>query len=273
MNGNAPMHWNEDFDEPWRRLPWVILAALLSWILLLGEFAKLLERKPVPEPAPITIEARIIELPPPVAGLQGGGGPSGGMPVHASAVAHPATVVRPVPEPEHTAKPKPVHHVHKVKPKPVITEPPSPFGTAKHVENPAPPIAATGPSRGTTERRGGESAEGGGGGGGGGGIGGGTGSGSGAGIGNDNGGARAVYAPTPTIPDDLREGAFSIVAIAQFRVSPDGDVEVTLVRPTQIPRLNQILLDTLKQWKFFPAIKDGVATASQFEVRIPITIQ
>ena len=152
----------------------------------------------------------------------------------------------------------------------VMTEPPSPFGTAKHVEEPEPPIASKGPSGGASGTRGGASTEGGGGGGG---IGGGTGSGSGAGIGSDSSGARAVYAPTPAIPDDLREDAFSTMAIAQFKVSPDGDVEVTLVKPTPNPRLNQILLDTLKQWKFFPAMKEGIAIASQFEVRIPIAVQ
>ncbi len=82
-----------------------------------------------------------------------------------------------------------------------------------------------------------------------------------------------MYAPTPTIPDDMRENAFSAVAIAHFRVSPEGDVKVTLIRPTPNPRLNQILLDTLKQWKFFPAMKNGVAIDSEFEVRIPITVQ
>ena len=137
MNANAPMHWNEDFDEPWRRLPWVILAALLSWVLLLGAFAKMLERKPGPEPAPTTIEARIIELPPPVAGLQGGGRPAGA-PVRAPAIV--PRVPAPIPKPVQKAKPKPVHHVRKavVKPPPAITEPASPFGTAKHAEEPAP---------------------------------------------------------------------------------------------------------------------------------------
>ena len=61
MNASHHLRFAEDFDEPWRRLPWVILAALLSWILLLGGFAKLLERKPAPEAPPTTIEARIIE--------------------------------------------------------------------------------------------------------------------------------------------------------------------------------------------------------------------
>ncbi len=267
MNASHHLRFAEDFDEPWRRLPWVILAALLSWILLLGGFAKLLERKPAPEAPPTTIEARIIEMPPP-AGLQGGGS-AGGTP----AVAHPAPIVRPVPKPVHVAKLKPIHHVHKVKAASVITEPLSPFGTAKHVEHPepaAPAIASKGPSGGVSKSRGRTAgAEGGGEGG----IGGGTGSGSGVGIGSDSAGARAMFAPTPTIPDDLREGAFSTMAVAHFRVSPEGNVEVTLIKPTPNPRLNQILLDTLKQWKFFPAMKNGIAIASEFEVRIPIAVQ
>jgi protein TonB len=266
MNASAP-RWNEDFDEPWRRLPWVVLAALLSWVALLSGFAQLLESKSAPQAPPTTIEARIIELPPPVAGLQGGGAPA-----HAPAIAPPAPV--PLPKPMPKIKPKPVHHVRKamVKPPPAITEPPSPFGTAKHVERPvpqAPSVASKGSTGGVAERRSGTpaSAEGGGG------VGGGTGSGSGAGLGSDSAGARAMYAPTPTIPDDLREGAFSTVAVARFRVSADGEVDVSLVKPTPNPRLNQILLDTLKQWKFFPAMKEGIAIKSEFELRIPIAVQ
>jgi len=82
-----------------------------------------------------------------------------------------------------------------------------------------------------------------------------------------------MYAPAPTIPDDMRETPFSTIAVARFKVSPEGDVSVTLVKPTPNARLNQILLDTLRQWKFFPAMKDGVAVDSQFEVRIPIAVQ
>lgn len=263
MNADAQLHWREDFDEPWRRLPWIVLAALLAWIILLGAFARMLEQRPVPEPPPTTIEARIIELPP-TAGLQGGGAPAGG-----TAVPHPAPVVKPKPQPQ--VKPRPVvHHVRKARVKPpVMVEPPSPFGTAKHVEQPAPegpPVASRGPAGGAGGPPGGGE-------GGAGGIGGGTGEGSGAGLGSDNSGARAVYAPKPTIPDDMRESPFSTVAVARFKVSPEGEVDVALVKPTSNPRLNQILLDTLKQWKFFPAMKDGVAINSEFEVRIPIAVQ
>jgi periplasmic protein TonB len=270
MNADGQLHWREDFDEPWRRLPWIVPAALMFWLMLLGGFTQLLEQKSAPAPPPEMIEARIVELPP-TAGLQGGGAPAG-----APAIAHPAPVVRPKPE----VKPKPpppIHHVKKVrvKPHPVFVEPPSPFGTAKHVETPepeTPPIASKGPSTGeASEHRSGSAV--GGSGGGGVGIGAGTGSGSGAGIGSDSAGARAMYAPTPEIPDDLRENTFSTMAVARFKVSYDGNVEVTLVKPTSNPRLNQILLDTLKQWKFVPAMKDGIAINSDFEVRIPITVQ
>ena len=46
---------------------------------------------------------------------------------------------------------------------------------------------------------------------------------------------------------------------------------MTLAQPTPNPRLNQILLNTLREWKFFPAMKDGIAINSEFDVRIPIT--
>ncbi len=86
-------------------------------------------------------------------------------------------------------------------------------------------------------------------------------------------GARAVYAPTPTIPDDLRDQQINTVAIAHFIVKADGSDEVVLSQPTMNPELNQILINTLRQWRFFPAIRKGVPIVSEFDVRIPITVQ
>jgi periplasmic protein TonB len=261
MNADTQFNWRENFDEPWRRLPWIVLAAVIAWIVLLAAFARMLERQSVPAAPPEAIEARLVELPPPTAGLQGGGAPA----ASAHAVPRPAPPIL-----KARPRPRPVHRVRKavVKPPPAIMEPPSPFGTAKHVEPPAPEssVASKGPTGGAIEHGGGGKE-------GSGGIGGGSGTGSGAGIGSDSSGARAMYAPTPTIPDDMRENPFSTVAVARFRVSPEGNVEVTLVTPTSNPRLNEILLETLKQWKFFPAMKDGIAINSEFEVRIPIAVQ
>ena len=46
-------------------------------------------------------------------------------------------------------------------------------------------------------------------------------------------------------------------ATARFTIAVDGSATVELVKPTQNPRLNRLLLDTLKKWKFMPAIKQG----------------
>jgi len=97
--------------------------------------------------------------------------------------------------------------------------------------------------------------------------------GGGSGLGSDSLGARAIYSPVPKIPDDLREVAFEAEAVAHFEVSYDGNMKVTLAKPTADPRLNQILLTTLQQWRFFPAMKGGVAIDSAFDVRIPISVQ
>lgn len=76
----------------------------------------------------------------------------------------------------------------------------------------------------------------------------------------------------PRIPDDLRDEAFDSVARARFHIAVDGSITVELVRPTQNPRINRILLDTLKNWKFSPAIKNGKPVASTEEILIRVNV-
>jgi periplasmic protein TonB len=239
-------------EDPWRRLAWVIPFSVSLWAALLTLFGLLLERTASPPPAVVPAELRIVELPP--AGLQGG-----------SAVPKPATPAKAkieVPKPHRRVRvrrivpPVRVHALrHEISP-PLL--PPSPLGTAKE----SPQVTKSGPAvatPGTTAKATG--------------IEGGSGAGTGAGLGSDSGGARAIYAPKPTIPDSLREEPFQTVAVAHFRVSYTGQVQVTLITPTESPELNQILLDTLKQWRFFPAMRSGVSVDSQFDVRIPIKVE
>ncbi|MBV8135332.1 MAG: energy transducer TonB [Deltaproteobacteria bacterium] len=251
MNETVHLPPLPDFDDPWRRLPWVTPIAVTVWIALLAAFAFMLQRTG-PQPSELKpLEARIIELPPEVGGLAGGGG---GVPAPHPAAATPSKpkVAPPVP---------PVVHRKKLVPPPL---PVSPNGTATTSAAPAP--APGGAASGT----GLESSSGAGGTGGGGGSGSGSGSG---GIGNDNLGAHAIYAPVPEIPDDLRENAIQTVAVAHFKVTYDGEVTVSLATRTENPRLNEILLHTLKEWRFFPAMKNGVAIDSEFDLKIPITVQ
>jgi periplasmic protein TonB len=235
-----------NLDDPIRRLIWIIPAAIAIWTILLSGFSIVLRQTKAPPGELKPIEARLVEIRPEVRGLQGGGEP------------HPTPAVAPKPKtrPEPIVKPHPATHptIKKTTAPPVIR---SPYGTEKTTEAPDVESAPATGSGSSTNSSGTASEEGSGGG----------------GIGSDTLGARAIYAPTPTIPDDLREDVMQTEAIAHFTVSFDGASEVTLAKPTSNPRLNQVLLDTLKQWKFFPAMKNGVALASSFDVRIPISVK
>jgi len=234
-----------ELDEPARRLLFVIPAAIAIWAILLSAFSLILMRTNAPPAELKPIDARLIDIPK-AAGLQGNGG-----------AVHPSAPAIPHPKPVPAVKPHPVAHPKKVAPMPPVIR--SPYGTEKSTE--APSVGEKPGGTGTATESGASSS------------GSGTGEGSGTGIGTDTVGARAIYAPTPVIPDDLREDVMQTEAVAHFNVSFDGTMEVTLAKPTSSPRLNQVLLDTLKQWKFFPAVKNGVAIVSSFDVRIPITVQ
>jgi protein TonB len=246
MNG-ALQSASPFLDEPWRRLVWIAPLSLAIWVALLLGFALLLKQTAPPMPELKPIEARIVELPPVVGGLQGG-----------AALPHPLAPAPPKPKPhlEVRRKVMPPPHPHTERTMPEA--PPSLSGTRK-----APAESSTAASKATTSA----SAE--------------SGAappakestGGGSGLGSDSLGARAIYSPVPKIPDDLRDTAFEAVAVAHFEVSYDGNVKVTLAKPTPEPRLNQILLSTLQQWRFFPAMKGGVAIDSAFDVRIPISVQ
>jgi periplasmic protein TonB len=237
-------------DDPRLRLAWVIPFSLVLWAAMLTVFALLLERTAPPPPELAPAEVRIVELPP-IGGLQGGAPVS-----HPAAAPTKPAVRKPKARIRIERAPLPPVRIHRTTPKvPPALLPPSPSGT---VEQSSGSPAATGTSSAST----GASS-----------VGAGRGEGTGSGIGSDSSGARAIYAPKPVIPDELREQTFETIAVARFRVSYDGQVQVTLITPTENPQLNEILVETLKQWRFFPAMKSGVAIDSQFDLRIPISVQ
>ncbi len=224
------------FVPPWRRFAIAGPAAASAIALLL--FCSRFIRPELPTPRTTSaVEVHLIQpAPPKPAGLQGG------------------AALAPHAKPKRIARKPPVVH-HKI----VEAPHPPPQVTTSAVGSiaiPAPPATAAKAEPGT-------------------GVGalGSTGVGSGSGLGTDSAGARAIYAPLPIIPDDMRESDFQSVAVAQFKVLADGDVIVMLIKPTPNPRLNEIVLSTLKRWKFFPALRDGIAVDSEFEVRIPISVQ
>ncbi len=89
---------------------------------------------------------------------------------------------------------------------------------------------------------------------------------------DQNRSAQAIAQPIPDIPDDLREEALNEVAKARFHIAADGSVTVELIKPTQNPRLNRLLLEKLKFWKFTPAIADGKPVASTEDVVVRVHV-
>ncbi len=86
-------------------------------------------------------------------------------------------------------------------------------------------------------------------------------------------GAQAIVRPMPQIPDDLRQEAFNAVAVVRFHVAADGTCTFELTKPTPNPRLNRLLLEKLKEWRFFPAMRDGKPVASDQEIRITFEVK
>lgn len=198
-------------DRPWRRLGWILPGVFFAWSLLLWSLGFLLERQPIP-PAPIPIDATLIELPPPEARRP---------------------EIPPRPAPPQAVRPEPAQSVE---PEPVPV--PSPAPEASTPPPPAPPPAVQ-PQRPLQSSR---------------------------------AAARILYKPLPKIPDELRDQAIEMEALARFDIKPDGTATVELVRPTPNPALNRIILDTLRTWRFFPALEAGRPVASTQELRVRLEV-
>lgn len=84
--------------------------------------------------------------------------------------------------------------------------------------------------------------------------------------------AQLISQPMPVLSDDLREDAYQAVAIARFDIHADGTVDVVLSKPTPNPRLNALLLEALRKWRFFPAMQAGRAVESHQEVRVHFNV-
>jgi protein TonB len=78
-----------------------------------------------------------------------------------------------------------------------------------------------------------------------------------------------IYNPLPQIPDDLRQEAFESSAVARFYIASDGTVsKVDLIKPCANPRLNHLLLKSLKNWKFSSSSIDSTQ-----EIRVNFSVQ
>jgi protein TonB len=264
-------------DDPWNRLGWQVPLAMLLTLLGLMSFLRLLEPPPGPSSAPRPLDVQVVELPaavlapppaapkpeirpvppppvreqrpverrpdvpppPPFAEPRIASPPEAAPPA-AAEVAKPSIESR-----ESTPLPPPVVAPQSAAPSAAVTGGPSRQDADQGTRAPAPPTAAPNPAPGTRGRT----------------------------LGGGNAGARAIYQPLPEVPEALRHRTIEITAVARFRVAANGTAQVELTEPTGDPELNRAVLDTLKRWRFFPAMQDGKPVASMIDIRIPISVK
>lgn len=235
-------------DDPCGRLPWLTTAALLLTVVSLMGFLRLLEEPLTTIPIPPPLRVEVMEVP---AAIQTVPKPS----VPQVAPTRPASPRRAEPT-------KPTQEIPRA---PTPTEPapdtrPSTEATpTPHVDTSGPQLARPVPQEPATSPPAPQSSA--------------LGSPNAASPGGGQMGARALYKPLPEIPDALRRRSVDVVALARFKVAADGSAQVELIEPTSDPDLNRALLDSLKRWRFFPAMQDGKPVASSVDIRIPVSVK
>jgi periplasmic protein TonB len=272
----------EMLDDPRTRLPFVALVTLAVWLALLTAFGFLLKLSPGSPVDQPPIEARLIDLSVGLAG--GGGGSSAGTLKGATQPAatrqlkrvewrsnslppRRETPDRPRPHKLNlTSASAPSHQSMKVDP---LETSHSPERSTKAVPDSANSTASVGSTGAAGTMGVGHGT----GSGSGNGISSGAGAGAGGGFGTGGSGPRVIYAPVPSIPDDMRDEVMQATAVARFHVGRDGSATVTLVTPTEFSELDELIIDTLRKWRFHPAVKNGVAIDSEAEVRLLITVR
>lgn len=266
-------------DDPWRRVPWLLPSAAGITLLALIGFLKLLAGPPFVTPPAPALEVEVVELapsplrappapPPPPASepppLAMEPPPPPPLPQSPPPPAPDPPVLQALPPPPLTANPEPALAADtKLPPPPPITpvkpppppprlaaqpqraapRPPAAASSPPLAAAPVPPSPAPAPAVASLPPNGG------------------------------NMGARAIYQPLPEIPAELRRRAIDLVAVARFRVAANGSAEVELIEAAPDAALNRALVETLKKWRFFPAMEAGKPVASTLEIRIPISVR
>lgn len=238
-------------DNPWRRLPWTVSATVLVWTVVLWSFGRFLNQSDSRTFESLFIDAQIVESS--AHALSHNSQPKSDIDKQRPKI---APLVRPrtqvmTQEQQTESSDQPASHTD------VATLPALNATVGKQTASPSGQTANASNSnakndlRALSQDKRSTTA---------------------AGI-RANMGATAIERPMPQIPDDLREDAFKSAALALFRISADGRVKVELSKPTNNPRLNRILLASLKNWRFTPAIRAGKPVESTEEILIRIEVR
>lgn len=83
-----------------------------------------------------------------------------------------------------------------------------------------------------------------------------------------------IHNPSPGYPLKARENNWEGVTVLKILVQADGKIgEVTVLESSGYPLLDQVAVKAVKQWRYRPALKNGVAVAWQIRVRIKFVLE
>ena len=94
-----------------------------------------------------------------------------------------------------------------------------------------------------------------------------------SGLSGNTSGAHAIFQPSPEIPSELRRHAMALTVIVHFTVAADGAATAELEEAAPDPQLNQVLLNTFRRWRFFPAMEDGKPVPSTLILKVPVRVE
>lgn len=83
----------------------------------------------------------------------------------------------------------------------------------------------------------------------------------------------AIYQPVPQIPESLRTQVLKTFVRARFYIAPDGTAQVTLLTGSGSLELDQLTLETLRQWRWKPALRDGIPVPSTEQLKIEFEVE
>ncbi|HEX7910895.1 MAG TPA: TonB family protein [Paraburkholderia sp.] len=234
---NSRIRFRAAFDDsPGVRIALALLAALLIWLVFLGKLGRWLGAAAALQPVAKPLDVQIVELAPPVPLAPPAASVANRVPLKPRVQARP--LVLPQHVVPHSSPQKILQSAHSAGP----AQPAPALAEAKPSNEPAPRSAPPDESPKPPVTASGDSA------------------------------ARPLAQPLPDLPDDLREQAYQTQATARFLIHADGSTEVELIKPTPNPRLNQILLTALHQWRFFPAMQSGHPVESQLDIRVHFNV-
>ena len=80
-----------------------------------------------------------------------------------------------------------------------------------------------------------------------------------------------IFSPSPRLPDRSLLPSDTRNVVVDVKVTAEGEVSYEKLVNGLGNDLDQIILDTVKTWKFHPAITDGNAVASVAELVFPLS--